>query len=50
MARYASPKASPSACLFTKDHEWVRLEAGSKDLATFGITDFAQKALGWVMP
>jgi glycine cleavage system H protein len=28
---------------FTKDHEWVRLEG---DVATVGITDHAQQALG----
>jgi len=28
---------------FTRDHEWVRLEAG---IATVGITDHAQTALG----
>lgn len=32
--------------LFSKDHEWVRLEAGS---ARVGITDFAQDALGDVV-
>ena len=31
---------------FTKDHEWVRLEAG---IATIGITDHAQQALGDVV-
>jgi glycine cleavage system H protein len=31
---------------FTKDHEWVRLEAG---IATVGITDHAQNALGDVV-
>jgi len=29
--------------LYTKEHEWVRLEA---DVATVGITDYAQKQLG----
>jgi glycine cleavage system H protein len=29
---------------FTKDHEWVRIEADG--LATIGITDHAQNALG----
>ena len=28
---------------FTKDHEWVRLDGG---IATIGITDHAQEALG----
>jgi glycine cleavage system H protein len=31
---------------FTKDHEWVRLEG---DIATVGITDHAQNALGDVV-
>ena len=31
---------------FTKDHEWVRLEGG---VATVGITDHAQEALGDVV-
>jgi len=31
---------------FTKDHEWVRLEGG---VATIGITDHAQNALGDVV-
>jgi glycine cleavage system H protein len=29
--------------LYTSDHEWVRIEG---NLATIGITDFAQKELG----
>ena len=33
----------PSDLKYTKDHEWVRLEAGN---ASVGITDFAQKQLG----
>ena len=31
---------------FTKDHEWIRLDG---DVATVGITDHAQKALGDVV-
>lgn len=31
---------------FSKDHEWVRLEG---DIATIGITDHAQQALGDVV-
>jgi glycine cleavage system H protein len=31
---------------FTKDHEWVRLDAG---IATVGVTDHAQEALGDVV-
>lgn len=33
----------PSDLKYTKDHEWVRIEG---DVATVGITDFAQGELG----
>lgn len=33
----------PSNLKYTKDHEWVSIEG---DIATIGITDFAQKELG----
>ena len=33
----------PSDLKYTKDHEWVKIEA---DIATIGITDFAQRELG----
>ncbi len=33
----------PQNLKYTKDHEWVSLEG---DVATVGITDFAQKELG----
>lgn len=33
----------PSNLRYTKDHEWVLLEG---DIATIGITDYAQKELG----
>ena len=33
----------PSQLLYTKDHEWVKIEG---DTATVGITDFAQGELG----
>jgi glycine cleavage system H protein len=33
----------PSNLKYTKDHEWVSLEG---DIATVGITDFAQRELG----
>lgn len=33
----------PSNFKYTKDHEWVLIEG---DVATVGITDFAQKELG----
>jgi glycine cleavage system H protein len=35
--------AEPSDLLFSKDHEWVRLDG---DSATIGVTDYAQKSLG----
>jgi glycine cleavage system H protein len=34
---------SPSELKYTKEHEWVRLEA---DVGTVGITDYAQDQLG----
>jgi glycine cleavage system H protein len=33
----------PSNLKYTKDHEWVQIEG---DIATIGITDFAQSELG----
>ena len=33
----------PSELRYTKEHEWVKLEG---DIATVGITDFAQSELG----
>lgn len=33
----------PSNLKYTKDHEWVSIEG---DVATVGVTDFAQKELG----
>ncbi|MFC5192550.1 glycine cleavage system protein GcvH [Algoriphagus aquatilis] len=33
----------PQELKYTKDHEWVKIEG---DIATVGITDFAQKELG----
>ncbi|RZJ65695.1 MAG: glycine cleavage system protein GcvH [Flavobacterium sp.] len=33
----------PQELKYTKDHEWARLDG---DIATIGITDFAQKELG----
>ncbi len=36
----------PQNYLYTRDHEWVKVE---DDVATVGITDFAQKQLGDVV-
>ena len=33
----------PQNLRYTKEHEWIRLEG---DIATIGITDFAQRELG----
>ncbi len=33
----------PPELRYTKDHEWIRLEG---DIATIGITDYAQQELG----
>jgi glycine cleavage system H protein len=35
--------AQPAGLLFSKDHEWVKIEG---DVATVGITDYAQTSLG----
>ena len=35
--------AQTEGLLFSKEHEWVRLDG---DLATIGITDYAQNSLG----
>ncbi len=35
--------AQPAELLFSKDHEWVKFEG---DVATVGITDYAQSSLG----
>ncbi len=35
--------AQPAGLLFSKDHEWVKLDG---DVATVGITDYAQSSLG----
>ena len=37
---------TPEDLAYTKDHEWIRAKA---DLATVGITDYAQKQLGDVV-
>lgn len=36
----------PSELKYTKEHEWVRVEG---DVATIGITDFAQSELGEIV-
>ena len=33
----------PENCLYTKEHEWVKIDG---NLATVGITDYAQESLG----
>jgi glycine cleavage system H protein len=38
--------SSPANLKYTKDHEWARLDG---DVATVGITDFAQHSLGDVV-
>jgi glycine cleavage system H protein len=35
--------AQPPGLLYSKDHEWVKLDG---DVATIGITDYAQNSLG----
>ena len=36
----------PSEYLYSKEHEWIRVE---EDICVLGITDFAQKELGEVV-
>jgi glycine cleavage system H protein len=36
----------PSDALYTRDHEWIRVE---DDLCVLGVTDFAQQELGEVV-
>ncbi len=36
----------PSDCLYTREHEWVRVE---EDICVVGITEFAQQELGEVV-
>ena len=36
----------PSELKYTKDHEWLRVEGGE---AYIGITDFAQRELGYIV-
>lgn len=43
MASYICAMEYPANLRYTKDHEWIRLEG---DIATVGITDFAQGELG----
>jgi glycine cleavage system H protein len=35
--------AQPAGLLYSKDHEWVKIDG---DVATVGITDYAQASLG----
>ena len=35
--------AQPQDLLYSKEHEWVRIEG---DMATIGVTDYAQSSLG----
>src|SRR5215468_2089842 len=41
-----SAEGKPMTTLFTSDHEWLRIE---DDVATVGITDYAQSQLGDVV-
>lgn len=36
-------QAAPAGLLYSKEHEWVKLDG---DVATVGITDYAQASLG----
>jgi len=39
----------PDDLLYHAEHDWARLDPGEPDIATFGITWFAQDALGEVV-
>jgi len=39
----------PDELLYHKEHDWARIEAGTPDEATLGITWYAQDALGEVV-
>ena len=39
----------PDDLLYHLEHDWARLDPGEPDIATFGITWFAQDALGEVV-
>lgn len=39
----------PEDLLYHAEHDWARIEAGDASLATFGITWYAQDALGEVV-
>ncbi|MDE0170003.1 MAG: glycine cleavage system protein GcvH [bacterium] len=39
----------PDNLLYTESHEWLRRDEGSPDIATIGITDFAQDEVGDVV-
>ena len=39
-------KVFPEDLLYSREHIWVRVES---DLATLGITDYAQESLGEVL-
>src|ERR1700744_2895474 len=41
-----NPKGNPMTILYTSDHEWLSIEG---DVATIGITDYAQSQLGDVV-
>src|ERR1700756_4387054 len=41
-----TPKGNPMTILYTSDHEWLSIEG---DVATIGITDYAQSQLGDVV-
>src|SRR6185436_3305822 len=41
--------SSPYDLRFTERHVWARLQEGSKDVVTLGLTDFGQRRLGDIL-
>ncbi len=39
----------PDNLLYTKEHEWLRVEGDNRDIGVVGITHFAQEQLGDVV-
>jgi glycine cleavage system H protein len=44
-----SDERYPSDLLYHPEHDWVRLDPAQPDVATFGITWFAQDSLGEIV-
>jgi glycine cleavage system H protein len=45
----AADERYPSELLYHAEHDWVRIDPASPDIATFGITWYAQDSLGEIV-